>query len=945
MKLLHVLFEKIKCYCTSLYSNRSIRKKLFLSSVLLMVTVVITFSVLSYRVVTNIFVKRQVDYYESSLKLSTEYFNNNFIDIDDGIKKLHNSTVINKYLSNHVDNTDFAKINSSLSGINDELNTVFLSQNYIDKIILLGSNDMSYIFGMDKQGSYLGDDFSFKNFSGNNHPLSDDKNEGIPFYYKYNKKNLNSSITEDNISNTIKNNITYVRKLRNANNNVIGMIIITFKPAVITDLFSDFGEGSNLYLLDPDSTEILSDNVEDVDIKYHTFKQTQDIFYTFEKKSGSQSLLTYYTLALSNLQIVIKTPISQVYPDFSRIRTYLILYGISCIITVIILSYFLSRKLSIPLINLANTITKDMPSNPCDLKSEHLFPLQNYGLRTKLIAYFSMTVILPIILFSSLLIYNYYILYYDKVTGLTVNTVAKVRKYIDYNFNNYNYITSQFVYDDTFQHSWPESETDRVSKSGSSTIRNMFSDIKRSRSEFFSVNLYNVKGDNIYSDINLDTFPVSDVMKNTIGELKFLGVQKNYYKKSVLVFARKIRGLKYINRPTIGYAVFFVEQSYLDSIYQILGSDIAKDIILMDSSSNIITQNNMGPIASLLHSDSYISKTARGLEYFTLTYASKSYVIIQNISDSFMYKVACVIPLNEITSMILPLLWYVLYILLAYSVVIVLITSFFSSSIVKPLKKLLSLMKKGDLEELMSYKKKDEIAILSQQFNKLILENYQSKLRESQQLYLEKEIALTSLQQQINPHFLYNTLEIIKWMAYKKGAEDICNMVTALGNFFRGSVSTGNELITFAEEIEHLKSYIYIHEIRCGGRSEILLDIEEEMKVCKTVKLILQPLVENSIKHGIDSIRHKGIITIHGYIMDERVNIEISDNGVGMSKEKLKSLMANLEHDTFDSKKNGIGLSNVYRRIMLCFKDQAVFSIDSRENIGTCIKISFPAVK
>ncbi|MBU3110073.1 histidine kinase [Clostridium lacusfryxellense] len=201
------------------------------------------------------------------------------------------------------------------------------------------------------------------------------------------------------------------------------------------------------------------------------------------------------------------------------------------------------------------------------------------------------------------------------------------------------------------------------------------------------------------------------------------------------------------------------------------------------------------------------------------------------------------------------------------------------------------------------------------------------------------------LQQQINPHFLYNTLDIIKWMAYKKGAEDICGMITALGNFFRGSVSTGTELITFAEEIEHLKSYIYIHEIRCRGRSEILLEIDAELKNCKTVKLILQPIVENSIKHGIDNIRHKGIITVQGRIVDGSVNIEISDNGIGMSQEKLKLLMQNLEKDTFDSSRKSIGLSNVYRRIKLCFKDEATFLIDSRENVGTSVKISFPVVK
>lgn len=944
MKLLH-LFK--------LNLNRSIRKKLFFSSVLLIIIVIITFSALSYKVVANIFVKKQVDYYKSSLKLSTEYFNNNFADIEDGIKKLYNSKLINQYLSQYVDNTNFIKINGALSGINGELNRVFLPQNYIDEIILLGSNDMSYVFAMGKQAWYVGEDFNFKRFSENNQILSDDKNEGIPFYYKYTKKSSNSSIVEDQICSRINNNITYVRKFRNADNVVTGMIVITFKPTVITDLFSDFGQGSSLYLLDKDNTQILPADSSAASLKYHQFQQpAQDIFYTFEKKFKPSSLLTYYTLAPSNLQIVIRTPIQKVYPDVVRIRTYLLLYGALCIIAVIIVSYFLSGRISIPLANLTNTITKDIPKNPEELKTEHLFPVQSHGIRTRLVGYFSMTVILPIVFFSIMIIYGYYTIYYDKVTELTVSTVAQVKKFIDYNFNDYNYITSQFVYSDAFQFSWPESDNGRVSERSSSSIRDMFSDIKRFKSEFCSVNLYNLKGNNIYSDIYLDTIPASNIMQNftevmnkTIGELKFLGVQKNYYKKSVLVFARKISSLQYINRPTIGYAVFFVDQSHLESIYQILGSDISKDMILIDSSSNIITSNYTEPIASLIHSESYISKTAAGSGYFTVSSGVQKYVIVQNKSDKFTYKVACVIPISEIRSMILPLLWYVLYILIAYSAVILLITSLLSSSIVKPLKKLLFLMKKGNSEDLMNYKGKDEIAMLSQQFNKLILENYQSKLRESQLLYLEKEMVLSSLQQQINPHFLYNTLEIIKWMAYKKGAEDICEIVTALGNFFRGSISTENKLITFAEEIEHLKSYIYIHEVRCRGRSEIILNIDEALKDCLTVKLILQPLVENSIKHGIDSIRHKGIITVRGYIKDEKVNIEVSDNGVGIPHEKLKKLMDNLENETLHSGTKGVGLSNVYKRIKLYFNDQASFSIDSIENVGTTVKISFPIVK
>jgi two-component system, sensor histidine kinase YesM len=257
----------------------------------------------------------------------------------------------------------------------------------------------------------------------------------------------------------------------------------------------------------------------------------------------------------------------------------------------------------------------------------------------------------------------------------------------------------------------------------------------------------------------------------------------------------------------------------------------------------------------------------------------------------------------------------------------------------------------GNFDVTMEYKGKDEIGILSAYFNNmvkklkdLINENYQSKIRENELLFLEKEAQLNALQQQINPHFLYNTLESIKWMAYMNGAKEASDMATALGKFFKGSITKGNDWVTLEEEIEHLKNYIYIQQLRYQDKFIISWDIDEEIKYYKTIKLILQPILENAIVHGIEDMKTGGIITIKGYMAEKSVCFEITDNGRGMSIRELTELKSRFLSDLSGSKQGSIGISNVFKRLKLYFGENSSFVIESEEGKGTTVKFRIPAI-
>ncbi len=944
---------KIKSIFQKITRNPSIRYRLFFYSVFLALFVFITFSLASYNYFTKSLVEKQVEYYKSSIKLSNEYLNDNFLNMDDCLKKINNSTVITDAVSLPFDSRNYELINRSLYNISAELSKIFILQNYIDQIFFLGSNDMSYIFKLDKQGWYLGDDFNFNDFCRQYPLLSRDSEDNTPFLYR---KAPSSSVdmTDAQIVSLVDGNLTYVKKLINADKTTKGIVIITFKYELFSDLFSSFDQPANLYLLDNNRQVIWSNNGGSAALSGQFDERLMDgLPYSYETIHGIKMLKTYYHLLPYQYRMIIQIPLSEVFANNRHPNPYLYIFGFSipCILFILFFSYYSARKIAIPLHALADTLmynSRPMQEQP---KTIGYFFLKDSSFRTRLFIHFLFTIIIPALAFTLSTANGYYHLYYDKVTSLTVNTISQVKKYVDYNFNSFNNITKELIYSNDFQDAWPGLESDRIPEPGYSVIRDMFSDFKRSRNEFYSLNLYNRKGENIYSDIYLDTAAITaldvsykDKLDNSIGELVFLGKISNYHNRSVLVFARKAGSLKSLQFD-FGYAVFFIDQSYLNSVFRIPEQEISNFILLMDGNSNVISSDETAETSVILQSEDFLSEIVKKeAGSFSLSSENRSYLVVNTVSSDFNFNIVGVIPVSQLRSILFPIFMYSVFILILYIVLLLFISTLITSSMAKPLKKLLFFIKGSSADPDINTKRKDEIAVLFQEFNKLMLENYQSKLRESDLKLLEKEAQLKALQQQINPHFLYNTLEAINWMAYKKGAEDICNMVTALGSFFRGSISKGKDQVTFREEIEHLKSYIYIQEICNHDRIEIKQQFEDSILECRTIKLILQPIVENAIKHGFENIRHKGIVTVRGFIETNRVTIEISDNGTGMSKERINELMTQLTSETGDDNSSSIGLSNVYRRIRLYFGDQAAFSIESRENIGTMVRIVLPVL-
>jgi two-component system, sensor histidine kinase YesM len=273
-----------------------------------------------------------------------------------------------------------------------------------------------------------------------------------------------------------------------------------------------------------------------------------------------------------------------------------------------------------------------------------------------------------------------------------------------------------------------------------------------------------------------------------------------------------------------------------------------------------------------------------------------------------------------------------------------------SRSIYIPIKKLhdvTSTITKNDLQVLVTGDNVDEITELGMSFNIMIgkiKDLLDAKVKEQEYL---KKAELRALQAQINPHFLYNTLDTIIWMAEAKQTDRVIEIVSALSSFFRISLSKGRDWITIGEEIERTRSYLTIQKIRYRDILDFKIEIDDQILDYTILKLILQPLVENALYHGIKNKRHGGTIFIRAFQKKEdEISLEVEDNGIGFAPEKLALVQAELEDDSGDIRlEAGFGIDNVNKRIKLYYGKQYGLSIRSKYRVGTCVTLLIPAKK
>ncbi|HIT88923.1 MAG TPA: sensor histidine kinase [Candidatus Merdenecus merdavium] len=285
------------------------------------------------------------------------------------------------------------------------------------------------------------------------------------------------------------------------------------------------------------------------------------------------------------------------------------------------------------------------------------------------------------------------------------------------------------------------------------------------------------------------------------------------------------------------------------------------------------------------------------------------------------------------------------FLILFFTFILFLINSFISSKVSLPILKLeksVELLAKGDLEaeiEVIGVHEVHHLGVSIQKMAARIKKLMDDSVRAEK---TKRKNELNVLQSQINPHFLYNTLDIIVWMIENEKKSEAVKVVMALSRFFRISLSKGQSIISIKNEIEHVRSYLTIQNMRFKNRFKYFIEIDEEIEKYSTIKLVLQPLVENAIYHGMEFMDGDGEIRIYALKEEEDIFIYIEDNGFGMTREVVERIMEGKVDPK--GKGSGIGINNVNERIKLYYGQEYGITIQSEPDEGTTIMVHIPAI-
>ena len=265
-----------------------------------------------------------------------------------------------------------------------------------------------------------------------------------------------------------------------------------------------------------------------------------------------------------------------------------------------------------------------------------------------------------------------------------------------------------------------------------------------------------------------------------------------------------------------------------------------------------------------------------------------------------------------------------------------------SSSITDPIDALFRRVQeigRGDLTEKPPVQADDpRLSVLSTGIEEMTVRlNRQIELNRQEQIRL-RGIELSLLQAQINPHFLYNTLDAIVWLIETGKNEQAEEMVTSLSNYFRAFLSNGRDIVTVGQEQQHIRSYLEIQQVRYKDILDYEIDIDPAIGGCLIPKLTLQPLVENAIYHGLKPKRGKGMIRVTGQLSGGRVTLRVEDTGAGMEEDELETLRSQI----LSGEASGFGLTASYKRLLLMYGAECELTVDSRVGEGTAITIGIP---
>ena len=475
-----------------------------------------------------------------------------------------------------------------------------------------------------------------------------------------------------------------------------------------------------------------------------------------------------------------------------------------------------------------------------------------------------------------------------------------------------------------------------------SAVQEYFDDIQDMKGEIISIALYDEKGDLIVSNSGYvsaeENVYENDSYQNAISEPMINIFSAVGYEDDRYAFTLS-RYLNYKNEEN--YCVALIEFDFSKIVRQIYQSDLGENghIVIFDRNYEVVysskpefVEEDYKATKELVLGSRSVNINNQSFNLYISTIADTSWKVSVFTNNSQVYNsLNLFIALTVATTICLG----VIYLIAIYFVI---------KQVTNPLYKLQNEMNKiKDLNYEVKHSSlaggSKEIIQLEATFNDLMkrIRDLAGKLVEERDNQRKSE--LKALQNQINPHFLYNTLDSIIYMIDKGESQKAEQMIVALSKFFRISISRGKNIIPLKDEIEHVRNYLLIQKIRFGDQFNYTINVSSGLEGYYCMKLILQPIVENAIEHGLNDAQSGGRIDIKAYIDGEFIVLEVTDNGYGISSEKLKEIEKSFQDKNIH---RGVGLQNVYQRIKIYYGEKGDIKIHSIEDEGTTISILIP---
>lgn len=557
--------------------------------------------------------------------------------------------------------------------------------------------------------------------------------------------------------------------------------------------------------------------------------------------------------------------------------------------------------------------------------------------------------LIPIFILSMLSLYQFT----GQIERYTVNNIRQMMFYMSNNagdiFRNYDEITKT-IYTKTdastiFEQEMPFTFPDGINPS---TMDDFIKNILFSDSHIQNVLFVPSAGDTLYQQSRgnkrlsaFELFPPVGWEYRLMDNPKKLAIfpyhMETYYDSQdlVMTFARSwINTSRGVQNPVRQYGTLYfdLDISVFDSLLNQSRLGRRDEIYIIDQNDIILYSNRRDRIGGRF--DEHLVKSRGDMMVFT-----EPISFIQG-------KVVGLIAKEDIYSPIIKTKRNIWLAAVFSFAAMIFMGILFSRRFTRPILQLMRHMIKvesGNLDTVVTIRQRDEMGRLANGFNRMV-ERLKEFINEAYINEIKrKQAELNALRSQIRPHYLYNTLEVIRMSALTSGDRKVADMIHSLSDQLQYVIDYGDETVTLSQELEHLRHYFHLIEVRFYNRITLHIEMQEESLAEATVlKLILQPLVENAVHHGIRPNGGKGSILITIERVETRMlGITIYDNGVGIEPKKLKALRAHLERQSADMGKS-IGVKNVHERIRTAFGEPYGLDLESSLNIGTYVRILLP---